>query len=92
MKLSLNVFGYTFNAKHLLVFGIIYVIIMSTTLCGCVDMNTMIFTEGFEQEGKKRSTNHFEQNKYINSQMHDFLKESTEDPIPSFSKTSLLIE
>jgi hypothetical protein len=92
MKLKLNIFGFTFNTKHLLVFGIIYVIIMCTTLCGCIDINTMLFTEEFTQYKKEPTTNQFQQNKYMNDQMHEFLQPLNEDPAPSIAQTTLLID
>ena len=92
MKLNLDIFGYSLNAKHLIVFGIIYVIIMCTTMCGCIDISN-ISTEGFlQREPISTTTNKFQQNMYINGQWREFLLEPTMDPEPTVSRSSLLIE
>ena len=56
-NMEIVIFGYKFNLELLIFIGIIYLILVSHTVCGCCSINGMGLIEGLSTMATKSSGN-----------------------------------
>jgi hypothetical protein len=98
MKLYFEFFKFRFKLRHILMISILYIILLSSTMCGCVmiDNTTSSNLEGFSlfqssyfQQEKKKDTS--KQNAYIHDKYdHELNSYNTiTEPVVSYEKNIL---